>query len=137
MATVTHIDEALVQVLSANADIAMQAGSRIYQVQAAQGTAFPCIVFSRDTQLKDPFTHMLGAGELVRATYTFSAISTTLLEVRNLARAVKAALQYVRTDRIRLAVVRTDDDQQEPAASGEQLPVYRTDLSVEVTYSEP
>lgn len=137
MATVTHIDEALVQVLASNADIAMQAGSRIYQVQAPQGTAFPCIVFARETQLKDPFTHMLGAGELVRATYTFSAISTNLLEVRNLARAVKAALQYVRTDRIRLAVVRTDDDQQEPAASGEQLPVYRTDLSVEVTYSEP
>ena len=32
MPTVTHIDEALVQVLSADADIAMQAGSRIYQV---------------------------------------------------------------------------------------------------------
>ena len=137
MPTVTHIDEALVQVLAADADIAMQAGSRIYQVQAPQGTAFPCIVFARETQLKDPFTHSLGQGSLIRATYTFSCISTNLLEVRNLARAVKAALQYKRTDRIRLAVVRTDDDQQEPAASGEQLPVYRTDLSVEVTYAEP
>lgn len=137
MPTVTHIDEALVQVLAADADIAMQAGSRIYQVQAPQGTAFPCIVFQRDTQLKDPFTHMLGAGELIRATYTFSCISDNLLEVRNLTRAVKAALQYKRTSSIRLAVVRSDDDQIEPAPSGEQLPVYRTDLSVEVTYSEP
>ena len=137
MATVTHIDEALVQVLASNADIAMQAGSRIYQVQAPQGTAFPCIVFARETQLKDPFTDLLRSNSLIRATYTFSCISTTLLEVRNLARAVKAALQYVKTDRIRLAVVRTDDDQTEPAASGEQLPVYRTDLSVEVTYAEP
>ena len=137
MPTVTHIDEALVQVLAADADIALQVGGRIYQVQAPQGTTFPCIVFQRDTQLKDPFTHMLGAGELIRATYTFSCISDNLLEVRNLTRAVKAALQYKRTDRIRLAVVRSDDDQQELAPSGEQLPVYRTDLSVEVTYSEP
>jgi len=137
MPTVTHIDEALVQVLAADADIALQAGGRIYQVQAPQGTAFPCIVFQRDTQLKDPFTHMLGAGEMIRATYTFSCISDNLLEVRNLTRAVKAALQYKRTSAIRLAVVRSDDDQIEPAPSGEQLPVYRTDLSVEVTYSEP
>lgn len=136
MPTVTHIDEALIQVLAADADITLQAGSRIYQVQAPQGTTFPCIVFSRDTQLKDPFTHSLGQGSLIRATYTFSCISDNLLQVRNLARAVKAALQYKRTDRIRLAVVRSDDDQQEIAASGEQLPVYRTDLSVEVTYSE-
>ena len=137
MPTVTHIDEALVPVRAADADIALQAGSRIYQVQAPQGTAFPCIVFQRDTQLKDPFTHMLGAGELIRATYTFSCISDNLLEVRNLTRAVKAALQYKRTSSIRLAVVRSDDDQIEPAPSGEQLPVYRTDLSVEVTYVEP
>ena len=137
MPTLPHIDEALVQMLAADADIAMQAGSRIYQVQAPQGTAFPCIVFARETQLKDPFTDLIRSNSLIRATYTFSCISTTLLEVRNLARAVKAALQYVKTDRIRLAVVRTDDDQTEPAASGEQLPVYRTDLSVEVTYAEP
>lgn len=137
MPTVSHIDESLRNVLSADADVAMQAGTRIYQVQAPQGTAFPCIVFARDTQLKDPFTHMLGAGEMIRATYTFSCIASTLLEVRNLKRAVKAALQYKRTDSIRLAVVRSDDDQIEPSPSGEQLPVYRTDLSVDVTYSEP
>jgi hypothetical protein len=132
-----HIDAALVAVLIGDAAVTAQVGNRIFQVQAPQGTAFPCIVFARETQLKDPFTDLLRANDLIRATYTFSCISTRLLEVRNLARAVKAALQYKRTDRIRLAVVRTDDDQQEPAASGEQLPVYRTDLSVEVTYSEP
>lgn len=137
MPTVTHIDESLLQLLTQDAAVAMQAGSRIYQVQAPQGTAFPCIVFARETQLKDPFTHMLGAGGMIRATYTFSCISSTLLEVRNLARAVKAALQYKRTDTIRLAVVRSDDDQIEPSPSGEQLPVYRTDLSVDVTYIEP
>jgi len=137
MPTVTHIDEALVQVLAADADIALQVGSRIYQVQAPQGTALPCIVFSRETQLKDPFTDTLRANELIRATYTFSCISDNLLAVRNLTRAVKAALQYKRTAAIRLAVVRTDDDQQEASATGEQLPIYRTDLSVDVTYSEP
>jgi hypothetical protein len=135
--SVPHIDTALVAVLVGDVAVTAQVGNRIFQVQAPQGTAFPCIVFARETQLKDPFTDLLRANDLIRATYTFSCISTRLLEVRNLARAVKAALQYKRTDRIRLAVVRTDDDQQEPAASGEQLPVYRTDLSVEVTYSEP
>lgn len=137
MPTVTHIDEALRQALAADADIAMQAGSRIFQVQAPQGTTLPCIVFARETQLKDPFTDLVRSNSLIRATYTFSCISDNLLEVRNLARAVKAALQYLVTDRIRLAVVRSDDDQQEPSPGGEQLPVYRTDLSVEVTYSEP
>lgn len=137
MPVVTHIDEAIRQVLAEDADIAMQAGGRIYQVQAPQGTAFPCIVFSRETQLKDPFTDMLRTNSLIRATYTVSCISSNLLEVRNLARAVKAVLQYKSTAAIRLAVVRSDDDQQEPAASGEQFPIYRTDLSVEITYSEP
>jgi hypothetical protein len=137
MPTVTHIDEALRQALAANADVAIQAGDRIFQVQAPQGTALPCIVFSRDTQLKDPFTDLLRSNSLIRATYTFSCISDNLLQVRNLARAVKAVLQYLVTDRIRLAVVRSDDDQQEPSPGGEQMPVYRTDLSVEVTYNEP
>lgn len=137
MPIVTHIDESLLQMLTADHDVMLQTNGRIYQVQAPQGTSFPCIVFQRDTQLKDPFTHLLGAGELVRATYTFSCISDNLLEVRNLARVVKSALQYKRTAAVRLTVVRTDDDQQEPSASNEQLPVYRTDLSVEVTYSEP
>lgn len=137
MPAVTHIDEALRQVLTADADVSMQVGSRIYQVQAPQGTAFPCIVFNRDTQLKDPFTDTLRANSLIRATYTFSCISSNLLEVRNLARAVKAVLQYKSGAPIRLAVVRSEDDQQEPAPGNEQLPIYRTDLSVEVTYSEP
>lgn len=137
MPTVTHIDEAIRQVLAEDADVALQAGSRIYQVQAPQGTTFPCIVFARETQLKDPFTDLLRSNSLIRATYTVSCISDNLLEVRNLARAVKAVLQYKSNAVIRLAVVRSDDDQQEAAASGEQLPIYRTDLSVEITYSEP
>lgn len=136
MATVTHIDEALVQVLAAEADIAMQVGSRIYQVQAPQGTALPCIVFARETQTRDPFSDMLGSSGMTRATYVVSAISATLLEVRNLARAIRAALEYRSVPPIRLAVVRNEDEQQEPAASGEQLPVHRTDLSVDVIYIE-
>ena len=137
MPSVTHIDEALRQLLAEDADVTMQAGNRIYQVQAPQGTALPCIVFGRDTQLKDPFTDLLRSNSLIRATYTVSCISDNLLEVRNLTRAAKAAIQYKTTDIIRLAVVRSDDDQQEPSPGGEQLPVYRTDLSVEITYSEP
>jgi len=33
-------------------------------------------------------------------------------------------------------VVKDDDDAQEPPANGEQLPIYRTDVSVEITYTE-
>jgi hypothetical protein len=136
MPAVTYIDEALRQVLTAEADIAMQAGSRIFQVQAPQGTAFPCIVFARDSQTRQPFDDMLGSGGMCRSTYTFSCISDNLLEVRNLARAVKAALEYRGTPPIRLAVVTNEDEQQEPPPSGEQLPIYRTDLTVEVTHTE-
>lgn len=139
MPLTTFVDESIKQVLLADPLVATYAGRRIYQVQAPQGTAYPCVVFSRDTQDKRPYTDMLSAGDLVRATFTVSCISGNsggLLEARNLARAVKAALQYKRTSAIRLAVVTGDDDQQEPAADGDQFPVYRSDLNVEVTYSE-
>lgn len=136
MATVTHIDEALVQVLTSSADVAMLAGNRIYQVQAPQGTAFPCIVLMRDTKSRQSFDDMLGSSGLTRATYTFSCISDKLLEVRNLTRAVRNALQYKSSPPIRLAVVRDENEQQEPPPGGEQLPIHRTDLSVEVTYTE-
>jgi hypothetical protein len=122
VATVTHIDESLLQVLTADAEVAMQAGSRIYQVQAPQGTAFPCIVFNRDSQLKTPFTHMLGAGNMIRATYTFSCISDNLLEVRNLTRAVKSALQYKSTSAIRLASCVSEDDRQNRQRAGSSSP---------------
>lgn len=136
MPAVTHIDEALVQLLAADADIAMQVGNRIYQVQAPQGTALPCIVFARETQSRETFGDMIGSSGLTRAAYLFSAISGNLLEVRNLARAVRNALEYKSILPVRLAVVRNEDEQQEPAASGEQMPVYRTDLSVDVTYTD-
>jgi hypothetical protein len=33
--------------------------------------------------------------------------------------------------------LKSDDDTTEPQGGGEQLPIYRTDLSVEITYQEP
>ena len=57
--------------------------------------------------------------------------------IRDSSRAVRRVLQYKRTAAIRLAVVKSDDDTTEPQGGGEQLPIYRTDLSVEITYQEP
>lgn len=135
MATVTHIDEALVRLLTSDVDVSLQAGGRVFQVQAPQGTTYPCIVLSRDSQLRQ-FGDMLSSGGMVRATYTFSCISDTLLAVRNLARAVRAALEYKQTDAIRLAVVTAETEAQELSPGGEQLPIHRTDLTVDVTYTE-
>lgn len=136
MPTTTHIDESLVQLLSADADIAMTVGSRIYAVQAPQGTTLPCIVYQRESLGRGPYMHMQGMTGITRVTFTVSAVGESLLEVRNLARAIRTALQFKRTEAIRLAVVKDDDDAQEPPANGEQLPIYRTDVSVEVTYTE-
>lgn len=135
MATVTHIDEVLVRLLTSDVDVSLQAGGRVFQVQAPQGTTYPCIVLGRDSQLRQ-FGDMLSSGGMVRATYTFSCISDTLLAVRNLARAVRAALEYKQTDAIRLAVVTAETEAQELSPGGEQLPIHRTDLTVEVTYTE-
>lgn len=136
MPTTTHIDESLVQLLSADADIALAVGGRIYAVQAPQGTTLPCIVYQRESLGRGPYMHMQGMTGITRVTFTVSAVGESLLEVRNLARAIRAALQFKRTEAIRLAVVKDDDDAQEPPANGEQLPIYRTDVSVEVTYTE-
>lgn len=136
MPTTTHIDESLVQLLSADADISMAVGSRIYAVQAPQGTTLPCIVYQRESLGRGPYMHMQGMTGITRVTFTVSAIGESLLEVRNLARAIRTALQFKRTEAIRLAVVKDDDDAQEPPANGEQLPIYRTDVSVEITYTE-
>lgn len=136
MPTITHIDESLVQLLSAEADIAMAIGGRIYAVQAPQGTTLPCIVYQRESLSRGPYMHMQGMVGITRVTFTVSAIGESLVQVRNLARAIRAALQFKRTDAIRLAVVKDDDDAQEPPANGEQLPIYRTDVSVEITYTE-
>ena len=136
MPTITHIDESLVQLLSAAADIAMAVGGRIYAVQAPQGTTLPCIVYQRESLGRGPYMHMQGMVGITRVTFTVSAIGESLMDVRNLARAIRTALQFKRTDAIRLAVVKDDDDAQEPPANGEQLPIYRTDVSVEITYTE-
>jgi hypothetical protein len=136
MPTTTHIDESLVQLLSADADIALAVGGRIYAVQAPQGTTLPCIVYQRESLGRGPYMHMQGMTGITRVTFTVSAVGESLLEVRNLARAIRTALQFKRTEAIRLAVVKDDDDAQEPPANGEQLPIYRTDVSVEVTYTE-
>ena len=110
-------------------------GSRIYQVQAPQGAAFPFVVFERNTQSRDEFNDLLGSSGLTRARYTVACISDSLEEVRNLARAVRNRLDYRSEHPIRLAVVKDEDEQQEPAASGDQLPVHRTDMTVEITYT--
>lgn len=136
MPTTTHIDESLVQMLSADADISLAVGSRIYAVQAPQGTTLPCIVYQRESLGRGPYMHMQGMTGITRVTFTVSAVGESLLEVRNLARAIRTALQFKRTEAIRLAVVKDDDDAQEPPANGEQLPIYRTDVSVEITYTE-
>jgi hypothetical protein len=80
--------------------------------------------------------HMQGMTGITRATFTISAIGDSLVGVRNLARAIRLALQFKVTGSIRLAVVKSDDDTQEPPNNGEQLPIYRTDLSVEITFTE-
>ena len=136
MPTTTHIDESLVQLLSADADIAAQVGSRLYAVQAPQGAGLPCIVYQRENTGRGPYMHMSGMTGITRVTFTISAIGESLIAVRNLARAIRAAIQFKRTDSIRLAVVKSDDDTQEPPNNGEQLPIYRTDLSVEITFTE-
>jgi hypothetical protein len=136
MPTTTHIDESLMQLLSADAAVYSIVGSRLYAVQAPQGTALPCIVYQRENLSRGPYMHMGGMTGITRVTFSVSAIGESLLAVRNLARAIRTALQFKRTDSIRLAVVKDDDDAQEPPANGEQLPIYRTDVSVEITYTE-
>jgi hypothetical protein len=134
---VTYIDEVVRQTLSAQAEIVATIGSRIYSTQAPQGTDLPCIVYAQDNASRGPFMHMRGMTGLVRVTYQISCLGTSLMDVRNLSRAVRVALQYKQNAAIRLAVVKNDDDTTEPQGGGEQLPIYRTDLSVEITYQEP
>ena len=136
MPAVTYIDESLIQLLLADAGVVAIAGTRIYSTQAPQGTAMPCIVFTRETQGRGPYMHMSGMTGLIRATYTVSALCESLIDTRNLGRAVRVALQYKRTATVRLAVVKNDDDLTEPQGGGEQLPIYRTDIGVEITYTE-
>lgn len=136
MPSVTYIDEVLRQELAADATIASLVGSRIFSTQAPQGTALPCVVYAQDQNSRGPFMHMRGMTGITRVTFAISCLGTSLMDVRNLSRAVRTVLQYRQSAAIRLAVVKTDDDTTEPPAGGEQLPIYRTDLSVEVTFQE-
>jgi len=134
--SVTYIDEVLRQELAADAMIASLVGSRIFSTQAPQGTALPCVVYAQDQNSRGPFMHMRGMSGITRVTFTISCLGTSLMDVRNLSRAIRSVLQYRQSAAIRLAVVKTDDDTTEPPAGGEQLPIYRTDLSVEITFTE-
>ena len=72
-----------------------------------------------------------------RATYTLSAMAETFQESRNLARAIRRAIEYKQTADVRLVRVTEESDLIEQPVSGEQMPVYRTDLTVEITHVEP
>lgn len=133
---VTHIDTALVSLLTAAAGVTSIVSTRIYATQAPQGSSLPVLVYTRDQGDRELGTHMTGHTGLLRATYTLSCVGETLLAVRNLTKAVRVALQYKSNADLRLVRVTNDQDTQEPPANGEQLPIYRTDLTVEVTYTE-
>lgn len=136
MPTVTYIDETVRQLLAADAMVASIAGSRIYSTTLPQGTQLPCVVYAQDQNSRGPYMHMRGMTGLTRVTLIISCLGTSLVDVRNLSRAIRAVLQYKQSADIRLAVVKTEDDTTEPPAGGEQLPIYRTDLSVEITFTE-
>lgn len=136
MATTTHIDGSLRALLTANAGIALSCGSRIFSTMAPQASALPCIVFVRQTGSREQFATLTGMTGFVRATFVLSCLAESLAEVRNLTRLVREAIQYTVTDAIRLAIVTTDEDSQEPPANGEQLPIYRTDLTVDIIHKE-
>lgn len=132
----TPIDAALVTLLRNATDVAAIVSTRIYATQAPQGASLPCIVYVREDGQRANFMHMAGSTGYVRATYTVSCLAARLDTCRNLARAARRALQFSRGSAIRLARVVSDQDLQETPTSGEQLPTYRTDLSVELTYVE-
>lgn len=131
------VDVALVGLVKDDTVVATLVGNRIYATQATQGAALPLVVYVRDEgDRRDNMMHMTGSTGIVKATYTFSCLAATLLACRNLARAVRRALQYKRPTGIRFCRVVGDADLTEAPASGDQLPTYRTDLTVEVTYVE-
>lgn len=132
-----HIDEALVGMLSAAPEVAILVGHRIYSSQTPQGGILPAIVFNRQTNSRDGFVSLDNTAPFARANYEISALADTFLESRNLARAIRAALEYKQTADVRLVRVTNESDTIEPPPSGEQLPVYRTDLTVEITHVEP
>lgn len=130
-------DIALVNLVRNDITVVSLVGTRVYATQAVQGVPLPVVVYVRDEgDRRNNMMHMTGTTGIVKSTYTFSCFASTLLGSRNLARAVRRALQYKRPTGIRLVRVVGDTDLTESPASGEQLPTYRTDLTVEVTYVE-
>ena len=132
-----HIDEALVGMLSAAPEVALLVGKRIYASQSPQGGALPAVVYSRDNNSRNGFIGLDNTAAFSRATYSLSALAETFQESRNLARAIRRNLEYKKTTDIRLARVTDESDTIESPPSGEQLPIYRTDLTIEITHIEP
>lgn len=132
-----HIDEALVGVLSSSPEVAMIVGHRIYNAQTPQGGILPAIVYSRQSNTREGFVSLDNSAPFAKASYEISALAETFLESRNLARSIRAALEYKRTTDIRLSRVTDESDTIESPPAGEQLPVYRTDLICELTHIEP
>ena len=132
-----HIDEALVSMLSAAPEVALLVSHRIYAAQSPQGGALPAIVYARDGNNRTAFVSLDNTSPYARATYTLSAMAETFQESRNLSRAIRRAIEYKKTADVRLVRVTEESDLIEQPVSGEQMPVYRTDLTVEITHVEP
>jgi hypothetical protein len=132
-----HIDEALVGFLSAAPEVAMFAGHRVYAAQAPQGGTFPAVVYARENNSRNAFLSLDNTAAFARGIYTLSCLAETYLESRNLARAIRRALEYSKTSDIRLVRVTEETDTIEAPPAGDQMPVHRTDLTIEVTHIEP
>lgn len=132
-----YIDEELVGMLSAAPEVALLVGRRIYATQSPQGGAMPSVVYSRENNSRNGFLSLDNTAAYSRATYLVSAMAETFLESRNLARAIRRNLEYKKTAQVRLTRIISESDTIESPPSGEQLPVYRTDLTIEVTHIEP
>lgn len=132
-----HIDEALVDMLSATPEVALLVSHRIYAAQSPQGGLLPAVVYSRDGNNRVGFVSLDNTAPYARATYTVSAMAETFQESRNLARAIRRGIEYKQTSKVRLVRITEESDLIEQPVSGEQMPVYRTDLTVEITHVEP
>ncbi len=133
----THIDEALVGLLAAAPEVALLVGHRIFASQAPQGRSLPAVVYARESNSRNGFLSLDNSAAFARATYTVSAMAETFQESRNLARAIRRSIEYKKTSDIRLTRVTDESDLIEPPAAGDQMPIYRTDLTIELTHVEP
>lgn len=132
-----HIDESLVGLLYAAPEVAILTGHRVYAAQAPQGGTLPAIVHARENNSRNAFLSLDNTAAFSRGIYTLSCLAETFLESRNLARAVRRALEYKQTADVRLLRVTDEGDTIELPAAGDQMPIYRTDLTIEITHVEP